>query len=69
MGALAIAAALWGGGEMTSARHTPLGQALQQAAQAGDQEAAQHYKKLDVYVDSGNTAQLEALKEKYLGDQ
>lgn len=65
-GALAIAAALWGGAELTSAKHTPLGQALQQAAQAGDQEAAYHLKKLDLYLDAGDSRTMQDLKNRYL---
>jgi hypothetical protein len=67
--ALAIAAALWGGAELSSAKHTPLGKALYQAAQNGDQVAAKHLNQLDVYVDSGNTATLEKLNAKYLNKE
>lgn len=63
---LALAAALWGGAELTSAKHTPLGQALQQAAQAGDQEAAHHLKKLDLYTEAGDLRTLEQLRDQYL---
>ena len=63
---LAMAAALWGATEMSSAKHTPLGQALQQAAQQGDQEAAQHLKKLDLYTEAGDLRTLEQLRDKYM---
>lgn len=65
-GALAVAAALWGGAELTSAKHTPLGKALQQAAQQGDQEAAYHLKKLDLYLDAGDTRTMQDLRARYL---
>jgi len=65
-GALAIAAALWGGAELSSAKHTPLGQALQQAAQQGDTQAAQHLKKLDVYLDANDVKTIQQLNQQYL---
>jgi hypothetical protein len=67
-GALALIAALMGGNEITSAKHTPLGKALAVAAQQGDQEAAKHYNDLDTYIDTKQTALVTKLSNQYLGD-
>jgi hypothetical protein len=67
-GALAIIAALMGGNELTSAKHTPLGKALATAAQQGDQEAAKHLANLDTYIDTKQSALVTKLSNKYLGD-
>lgn len=63
--ALAFAGALWGAGELTSAKQTPLGQALQQAAAQGDERAAEHLKNLDTYVEA-NASVLDQLADEYL---
>ena len=63
---VALAAALWGAAEVSSAKHTPLGQALQQAAEQGDTQAAEHLKKLDLYTDAGDLRTLEQLRAQYL---
>lgn len=68
VGVLALLAALMGGNEITSAKYTPLGKALAVAAQQGDQEAAKHYKNLDTYIDSKQSALVTQLSDKYLGD-
>lgn len=65
-GALALVAALMGGNELTSAKHTPLGKALATAAEQGDQQAAEHLKKLDVYLDTKQTALVTKLSNRYL---
>lgn len=60
------------GGKMaldaTSAKNTPLGQALAVAAQQGDQEAAEHLRKLDGYIDSDAYSILKMLRHQYLND-
>ena len=60
------------GGKMaldaSSAKNTPLGQALAVAAQQGDQEAADHLKKLDSYIDSDAYSILKMLRHQYLND-
>lgn len=60
------------GGKMaldaTSAKNTPLGQALAVAAQQGDQEAAEHLRKLDSYIDSDAYSILKMLRHQYLND-
>lgn len=63
--ALGVAAAAWAGGEITSARHTPLGDAMTQAAQQGDQIARKHLDNLDFYSEE-NPAMLVKLSNKYL---
>lgn len=67
LGALALIAALYGGAEMTSAKHTPLGKAMAQAAQQGDEVAAKHLKNLDFYTEE-NPAMIIKLSNKYLND-
>lgn len=65
LAALALAGTLWGAGELTSAKQTPLGQALQQAAAQGDERAAEHLKNLDTYVEA-NASVLDQLADEYL---
>ena len=50
--ALLLGLGSYAGLEATSAKHTPLGQALEYAAEQGDEEAAKLYKNIDAYVDS-----------------
>lgn len=64
-GILALAGALWGAGNITSAVNTPLGQALERAAAQGDSEAAKHLKNLDIYVEA-NAPVLDELADRYL---
>ena len=63
-----IIAALMGANNMTSAKHTPLGKELQQAAQAGDSVAAYHLDNLDLYTDAGDQRTLINLKIAYVDD-
>lgn len=63
--ALGVAAAVWAGGEITSAERTPLGKAMQQAASEGDQIARKHLDNLDFYAEE-NPAMLIKLSNKYL---
>jgi hypothetical protein len=63
-----VLAALMGANHMTSAKHTPLGKELQQAAQAGDTVAAYHLKNLDLYADAGDQRTLTNLKIAYIDD-
>ena len=63
-----IIAALMGANNMTSAKHTPLGKELQQAAQAGDSIAAYHLDKLDLYMDASDQRTLVNLKIAYIDD-
>jgi hypothetical protein len=62
--ALGITAAAWLGGEVTSAKHTPLGQAMEQAAQEGDQIAKKYLPQLD-FISEENPALLAKLSKKY----
>jgi hypothetical protein len=62
--ALGITAAAWMGGEVTSAKHTPLGQAMQQAAQEGDQIAKKYLPQLD-FISEEDPALLAKLSKKY----
>ena len=48
------------------AQNTPLGKALQQAAEAGDTEAQKHLDNLGAYVDANATSTLQMLKFKYM---
>lgn len=50
--ALLLGLGSYAGLEATSAKHTPLGQALEYAAEQGDEEAAKLFKNIDAYVDS-----------------
>ena len=50
--ALLLGLGSYAGLEATSAKHTPLGQALEYAAEQGDEEAAKLYKNIDAYVDN-----------------
>jgi len=63
-----VLAALMGANHMTSAKHTPLGKELQQAAQAGDTVAAYHLDNLDLYTDAGDQRTLINLKIAYIDD-
>lgn len=63
--ALGVTAALLAGGEISSARHTPLGQAMEQAAQEGDQIAKRYYRDLD-HIAENDPAMLAKLSNKYL---
>lgn len=56
----------YGAMQATSAKNSPLGQALYTAAQQGDQEAAMHLKQLDAYIDGRDTRTLSGLRQKYL---
>lgn len=66
MGAAALIAAL--GLSMPSAKDTPLGKELKQAASAGDAVAEYHLKNMDFYVDANDQRTLVNLKIKYLED-
>ena len=66
MGAAALIAAL--GLSMPSAKDTPLGKELKQAASAGDAVAEYHLKNMDLYVDANDQRTLVNLKIKYLED-
>jgi len=66
MGALLGLGAMWGAGEVTSAKNSPLGDALKAAAQAGDTIAMDHYKNLDLYVDGNDQSIMKMLNGKYL---
>ena len=66
MGALLGLGAMWGAGEATSAKNSPLGDALKAAAQAGDTIAMDHYKNLDLYVDGNDQSIMKMLNSKYL---
>jgi len=66
MGALLGLGAMWGAGEATSAKNSPLGDALKAAAQAGDTIAMDHYKNLDLYVDGNDRSIMKMLNGKYL---
>jgi hypothetical protein len=50
------------------AANSPLGKALQKAAQQGDTEAAEHLKNLGAYADGGDSKTLKMLKFKYLDE-
>lgn len=65
LGALAIAAALYGGLQVTSAENTPLGKAMAAAAEQGDPVAAEHLDKLDFYSEE-NPVMIIKLSKKYL---
>lgn len=54
--------------KMTDPTNTPLGQALQQAAQQGDEEAAYHLKKLGAYIDAGDSGTLKQLNFQYIDE-
>lgn len=66
MGAAALIAAL--GLSMPSAKDTPLGKELAQAASAGDPVAAYHLDKIDLYVEANDQRTLVNLKIRYLED-
>jgi len=69
LGALAIAAALYGVGSLSpSAEDTPLGKELAAAAKAGDEVAAYHLDSLDLYVDENMQRTLVNLRIAYLED-
>lgn len=52
--------------KLTDPTNSPLGQALQSAAQQGDQDAAMHLKKLGAYIDGGDSKTLRMLNFQYL---
>lgn len=54
--------------KMTDPTNSPLGQALQQAAQQGDEEAAYHLKKLGAYIDAGDSGTLKQLNFQYIDE-
>lgn len=58
----------YGAMKMTDPTNTPLGQALQQAAQQGDEEAAYHLKKLGAYIDAGDSGTLKQLNFQYIDE-
>lgn len=64
--AVSLAAALYGGMELSSAKHTPLGKAMAAAAAAGDVEAAEDLKKLDFYIEADDADKIVSLSRKYL---
>jgi hypothetical protein len=63
-GILGVSLAAWVGGEITSAKHTPLGRAIEIAAQEGDPQAQKYYKQLD-FISEENPALLAKLRQKY----
>ena len=66
LGAAALIAAL--GLSMPSAKDTPLGKEIAQAASAGDPVAAYHLKNMDFYVEANDQRTLVNLKIRYLED-
>lgn len=54
-------------GSITDAKNSPLGRAMAQAAEQGDQYAAKHLDKLDFYFDANDTGSIKVLSKKYLG--
>jgi hypothetical protein len=64
LAALGVAGAAYMG--MSSAKDTPLGEALAAAAARGDQYAAEELGRLDAYADVGNFQQLQNLRDTYL---
>lgn len=54
--------------KLTDPSNSPLGQALQSAAEQSDQEAAMHLKKLGAYIDGGDSQTLRMLNFKYLDE-
>lgn len=58
----------YGAMKMTDPTNTPLGQALQQAAEQGDEEAAYHLKKLGAYIDAGDSGTLKQLNFQYIDE-
>ncbi len=54
--------------KMTDPTNTPLGQALQQAAQQGDEDAAYHLKRLGAYIDAGDSGTLKQLNFQYIDE-
>jgi hypothetical protein len=52
--------------DMASMKNSPLGQAMAQAAEQGDEYAAEHLDKLDLYMDANDTGSLKILSKKYL---
>jgi hypothetical protein len=64
LGALGVAGAAYMG--LSSAKDTPLGEALAAAAARGDQYAAEELGRLDGYADVGNFQQLQNLRDTYL---
>lgn len=60
--------AFYTGMELTSAKNTPLGKAMQQAAEQGDEYAEYHLDRLDLYADAGAHKIMTQLSNKYLGN-
>jgi hypothetical protein len=54
-------------GSISDAKNSPLGRAMAQAAEQGDQYAAKHLDKLDFYFDANDTGSIKVLSKKYLG--
>lgn len=54
-------------GSLSDAKNSPLGRAMAQAAEQGDQYAAKHLEKLDFYFDANDTGSIKVLSKKYLG--
>ena len=54
-------------GSISDAKNSPLGRAMAQAAEQGDQYAAKHLEKLDFYFDANDTGSIKVLSKKYLG--
>lgn len=58
----------YGAMKMTDPTNTPLGQALQQAAEQGDEDAAYHLKRLGAYIDAGDSQTLKQLNFQYIDE-
>ena len=58
----------YGAMKATSPVNSPLGQALQQAAQQGDEDAAYHLKRLGAYIDAGDSQTLKQLNFQYIDE-
>lgn len=58
----------YGAMKATSPANSPLGQALQAAAEQGDEEAAYHLKRLGAYVDAGDSRTLKQLNFQYIDE-
>jgi hypothetical protein len=58
----------YGAMKATSPVNSPLGQALQSAAEQGDKEAAYHLSKLGAYVDAGDSQTLKQLNFQYIDE-
>jgi hypothetical protein len=58
----------YGAMKATSPVNSPLGQALQQAAEQGDEDAAYHLKRLGAYIDAGDSQTLKQLNFQYIDE-